>query len=92
MINSNKSIDLAKLKDALGAMQPAKPDIELAFEELYPLVKASLERGVTRKAILEKLASFGLVLHSAKFKKLMQVAANAHQNNNMKASAGGDRK
>ena len=92
MINSTKSIDLVKLKDALGAMQPAKPDIELAFEELYPLVKASLERGVTRKAILEKLASFGLVLHSAKFKKLMHAAAITHKNIEMTTSAGGDRK
>lgn len=92
MINSTKSIDLVKLKDALGAMQPAKPDIELAFEELYPFVKASLERGVTRKAILEKLSSFGLVLHSAKFKKLMQAAANGHQNNDVAALAAGDRK
>lgn len=80
MFNNINSLDIAKLTDALTLMQPTKPDIELAFEILYPHIKASLERGVTKKSILETLAGLGMKLHPAKFKALCDKEVNRQIN------------
>lgn len=86
MSNNINSFDLVKLKDALVSMQPAKPDIELAFEAIYPQIKASLERGVTKKAIMMKLAGFGMKLHPAKFKALCDKEVNRQINQHVQTT------
>ncbi len=79
-MKNSTEINIDDLKSALTQLERPLDKTQEAFEALYPEIKASLDRGVTRKAILAKLEEFGLTLHPAKFKKLFQAATMKHKN------------
>ncbi len=69
---SNFGPTAESINAALDAANPHKRrQIEQRFSDSYVSIKAAIERGVTRKEILAILASQGLKMCSAKFKKLM---------------------
>jgi hypothetical protein len=74
MLNRHQNFDISQLKEAVSAMQPEADTINAAFLEIFPVIQASLARGVTKKALLEKLASLGLKLHPVKFTALYNKA------------------
>lgn len=54
--HSRAAVPNPELSALMALMQPEKCNVEVAFDELYPLVKASLDRRVTKKATHVALA------------------------------------
>lgn len=68
------SINIPDMKAALASLERPTCKIQEAFNALYPEIKASLERGVTNRAICKKLTELGLTIHPSKFKKSLNMA------------------
>lgn len=91
-MHNKTHFDLAEIKAALASLEPQKCKLEIAFDEVYPIIRDRLDHGVTKKAVLEELARLGLKLHPVKFKALYDKAASHHKNHSIPAphtSAGG---
>lgn len=93
-MKTSPDINIDELKSALIQMEPPLDKTQAAFDALFPEIKASLDRGVTRKALLAKLGEFGLTLHPAKFKNLLNAAEIKHKNKQviLQPTASGGRK
>lgn len=74
MLIRPQNFDIAKMKEALASMQPETDKTQAVFLELFPVIQESLNRGITKKALLEKLANLGLKLHPVKFATLYSKA------------------
>jgi len=66
---SDLGCDIEKALDALG---PSQRDQKSAlFCQVFPSIEAAMARKVTQKSILRELRNFGLTLHPARFKELL---------------------
>jgi hypothetical protein len=78
MNNIATAFDIELARKSLVTLQPKKSGEQETINALYADIKDSLDRGVTRNAVIEQLAALGLKLHPAKFKRLMSSAAAQH--------------
>lgn len=71
--------DIEAIKAALRTMQTPKEvkarEREVLFRDLFDLIKDLIVRGVSKRAILDKLTELGLVLTYDQFKELLEAEA-----------------
>lgn len=71
-VNVDTLQTVEEIDEQLNVLKPNQRELKRRmFSELYPKIIARLNAGVTKKAILDLLATCGLKMHPAKFNKLL---------------------
>lgn len=71
-VNVDTLQTVEEIDEQLNVLEPNQRELKRQmFSDLYPKIVARLNAGVTKKAILDLLATCGLKMHPAKFNKLL---------------------